>query len=108
MRYNSTVFKNYFELLLNYQITIKVWIVWGDGSCGYSIAEYDTFTRFKLPVMALVGNDAGWTQILREQVTILGTEVACKLSVNYIEKDIELKTIFHDFYTFCCSTLIIM
>lgn len=64
-------------------MTTKVWIVWGDGSCGYSIAEYDTFSRFKLPVMALVGNDAGWTQILREQVTILGTEVACKLAVNY-------------------------
>ena len=55
--------------------------MWGDGSCGYSVAEFDTFTRFKLPVMALVGNDAGWTQILREQVTILGTEVACKLAV---------------------------
>nr|CAH0102816.1 unnamed protein product [Daphnia galeata] len=58
----------------------EVWIVWGDGSCGYSVAEFDTFTRFKLPVMALVGNDAAWTQILREQVTILGTEVACKLT----------------------------
>lgn len=32
--------------------------------------------------MALVGNDAAWTQILREQVTILGTEVACKLAVS--------------------------
>ena len=61
-----------------------MWIVWGDGSCGYSIAEFDTFTRFKLPVMALVGNDAGWTQILREQVTILGTEVACKLAVSLL------------------------
>jgi len=58
----------------------EVWIVWGDGSCGYSVAEFDTFTRFNLPVMAIVGNDAGWTQILREQVPILGTEVACKLN----------------------------
>ncbi|KAI9556700.1 hypothetical protein GHT06_016491 [Daphnia sinensis] len=58
----------------------EVWIVWGDGSCGYSVAEFDTFTRFKLPVMSLVGNDAAWTQILREQVTILGTDVACKLN----------------------------
>jgi len=36
--------------------------------------------------MALVGNDAGWTQILREQVTIFGTEVACKLTVYIIFK----------------------
>ena len=61
----------------------EVWIIWGDGSCGYSIAEIDTLTRFKLPVMALVGNDAGWTQILREQATIFGTPVACKLTVSF-------------------------
>ena len=34
--------------------------------------------------MALVGNDAAWTQILREQVTILGTDVACKLNVRQL------------------------
>jgi len=44
------------------------------------VAEFDTYTRRQTPVLALVGNDAGWTQILREQVTILGTEVACKLA----------------------------
>jgi len=26
----------------------EVWIVWGDGSCGYSIAEFDTFTRHRV------------------------------------------------------------
>jgi acetolactate synthase-like protein len=26
----------------------EVWIVYGDGSCGYSIAEIDTFTRHKV------------------------------------------------------------
>jgi len=29
--------------------------------------------------MAVVGNDAAWSQILREQKTILNTEVACRL-----------------------------
>ena len=29
-------------------INFKVWIVYGDGSCGYSIAEIDTFTRHKV------------------------------------------------------------
>ena len=57
--------------------------MWGDGSCGYSVAEFDTYTRFNLSVMALVGNDAAWTQILREQVPILGTDVACKLKVEF-------------------------
>ncbi|HJL85152.1 MAG TPA: thiamine pyrophosphate-binding protein, partial [Candidatus Marinimicrobia bacterium] len=42
-----------------------VWIIYGDGSVAYSLAEFDTFTRHKLPVIALVGNDAGWTQITR-------------------------------------------
>nr|CAD7207376.1 unnamed protein product [Timema douglasi] len=44
----------------------------------------DTFVRHKLPVLALVGNDAAWTQIAREQVPIFGTSVACNLAyTNY-------------------------
>ncbi|CAH1787364.1 unnamed protein product [Owenia fusiformis] len=57
----------------------EVWIVYGDGSLGYSVAEFDTFTRHKTPVIALVGNDACWTQIAREQVPMFGTNVACGL-----------------------------
>jgi len=59
----------------------EIWIVWGDGSCSYSVAEFDTFTRFNLPIMAIVGNDAAWTQILREQLPVLGTDVCCKQKV---------------------------
>uniref|UniRef100_A0A673BXZ0 2-hydroxyacyl-CoA lyase 2 n=1 Tax=Sphaeramia orbicularis TaxID=375764 RepID=A0A673BXZ0_9TELE len=58
----------------------EVWIVYGDGSLGYSVAEFDTFTRFKTPVIALVGNDACWSQIAREQVPMLGSNVACGLA----------------------------
>ncbi|KAG5844583.1 hypothetical protein ANANG_G00164050 [Anguilla anguilla] len=58
----------------------EVWIVYGDGSLGYSVAEFDTFTRHKTPVIALVGNDACWSQISREQVPILGSNVACGLA----------------------------
>ncbi|XP_071442634.1 2-hydroxyacyl-CoA lyase 2-like [Hetaerina americana] len=57
----------------------QVWIIYGDGSCGYSIAEFDTFVRHNLPVIALVGNDGGWAQIEREQKAIFGTSVACRL-----------------------------
>ena len=48
----------------------EVWIVW-DGSAGYSIAEYDTFTRHGVNVIGVVGNDACWTQIEREQLPML-------------------------------------
>lgn len=58
----------------------EVWIIYGDGSCGYSVAEIDTLTRHKLPVIALVGNDACWSQIAREQVPMFGSSVGCDLS----------------------------
>jgi acetolactate synthase-1/2/3 large subunit len=64
----------------------EVWIVFGDGSVGYSLAEFDTFVRHKIPVIALVGNDAGWTQIARDQVKVLGDDVGTVLDrSNYHE-----------------------
>ncbi|KAK3774800.1 hypothetical protein RRG08_034889 [Elysia crispata] len=62
-----------------------VWIIYGDGSLGFSIAEFDTYTRHKTPVLALVGNDASWMQISREQVPIFGSNVACKLEFSEYE-----------------------
>ncbi|PIK50100.1 hypothetical protein BSL78_13026 [Apostichopus japonicus] len=47
---------------------------------GYSVAEFDTFSRHKIPVIAVVGNDACWTQILRDQEKIFSTRVACDLT----------------------------
>lgn len=61
----------------------EVWIIYGDGSSAYSLAEIDTFTRHKLPVLMLIGNDAGWTQIAREQVPMFGSNVACQLAVSF-------------------------
>jgi hypothetical protein len=57
----------------------EVWIVYGDGSVGYSLSEYDTFVRHKLPVIGVVGNDASWMQIAREQVEMLGDSVGTDL-----------------------------
>ena len=51
----------------------------GDGSLGYSIAEFDTFIRHGLPVIAVVGNDACWSQIAREQVKLLEDDTAVML-----------------------------
>lgn len=57
-----------------------VWILYGDGSVAYSLAEFDTFARHGIPVIAVVGNDAGWTQIAREQVDILKDDVGTVLA----------------------------
>ena len=58
----------------------EVWIVFGDGACGWGLAEFDSFVRQGIPVIALVGNDAGWTQIAREQVKMLHDDVATVLA----------------------------
>ncbi|MEM7350339.1 MAG: thiamine pyrophosphate-binding protein [Acidobacteriota bacterium] len=57
----------------------EVWLLYGDGSAAYSLAEFDTYARHGVPVIAVIGNDAGWTQIAREQVEILGDDCATVL-----------------------------
>lgn len=57
-----------------------VWIIYGDGSAGYSLMEYDTFKRFNLPVISVIGNDACWSQIARDQVDFLKSDCAMKLA----------------------------
>ena len=60
--------------------TCEVWMVLGDGACGYGLVEFDTFVRHGIAVIALVGNDAGWTQIAREQVKMLHDDVGTVLA----------------------------
>jgi hypothetical protein len=57
-----------------------VWILFGDGACGWGLAEFDSFVRQGIAVIAIVGNDAGWTQIAREQVKMLHDDVATVLA----------------------------
>ena len=57
----------------------EVWLIYGDGAAGFSLQEFDTLVRHKVPLIALVGNDAGWTQIAREQEVILGDDVGTVL-----------------------------
>jgi acetolactate synthase-1/2/3 large subunit len=66
-----------------------VWIVYGDGSIGFSLAEADSFARHGLAVIALVGNDASWTQIAREQVEILRDDVGTTLAATAYERAAE-------------------
>ncbi len=58
----------------------EIWLLWGDGSAAYSLAEIDTCARHGLAVIAVIGNDAGWTQIAREQVEVLGDAVGTELA----------------------------
>ena len=58
----------------------EVWILYGDGSVAYSLMEFDTFVRHRVPVIALVGNDASWAQIARDQIAVLGDDVGTVLA----------------------------
>jgi len=66
-----------------------VFIIYGDGSVGYSLAEADTFARHGLGVVAVIGNDAGWTQIARDQVEVLKDDVATTLAPTAYERAAE-------------------
>ena len=47
-----------------------VWLLYGDGAAGMSLMEMDTFARHGLPVIAVVGNDAGWTPVSYTHLTL--------------------------------------
>lgn len=64
----------------------EVWLFYGDGSAGYSIMEIDTMVRHKLPVIIVIGNDAAWAQIAREQVEIFQNPVATVLEYSDYHK----------------------
>jgi acetolactate synthase-1/2/3 large subunit len=59
----------------------KVVAITGDGALGFYLAEMDTAARFKLPIVLIVGNDAGWG--LERELQSWGTggapTVACEL-----------------------------
>lgn len=57
----------------------ETWVIYGDGAFGYSLIEFESFVRLKIPVIAVIGNDASWTQIAREQVKLLQDDVGTTL-----------------------------
>ena len=57
----------------------EIWIIWGDGSSAYSLAEFDTFARQGRGVIAIIGNDGCWNQIARDQIEVLHDDVAVML-----------------------------
>ncbi len=57
----------------------EVWLIWGDGSSAYSLAEFDTCIRHGLAPIAVIGTDASWAQIERDQSVILDDPVGTEL-----------------------------
>jgi acetolactate synthase-1/2/3 large subunit len=55
-------------------------VITGDGALGFYIAEMDTAVRHKLPIVVIVGNDAGWGLERELQSFSCGdVTVACEL-----------------------------
>lgn len=57
-----------------------VWGLFGDGAFGFSLAEVDSWVRHRAPVVAVIGNDASWSQIARDQTELLGAGTATRLA----------------------------
>ncbi len=64
----------------------EVYILYGDGSAAYSLMEFDTFVRHGLPVVAIIGNDASWSQIARDQIEMLKDDCGTVLASSDYEK----------------------
>jgi acetolactate synthase-1/2/3 large subunit len=62
----------------------RVLMVNGDGSFGLNGFDFDTFVRFGMPIVSVVGNDRQWGQILVGQEKMYGEErvVATRLGDN--------------------------
>jgi acetolactate synthase I/II/III large subunit len=60
----------------------RVAAITGDGALGFYLAEMETLARYKLPVVIIVGNDAGWglERELQSWATNGAPSIACELS----------------------------
>ena len=56
-------------------------VITGDGALGFYIAEMDTAVRHRLPIVVIVGNDAGWglERELQREMSGCNETVACEL-----------------------------
>ena len=65
----------------------RVVLVYGDGSFGLHALEFEAMVRQGIPVVAVVGNDAAWTQIRRGQVELYGADRAVATGLAYTRYD---------------------
>ena len=66
-------------------------VVAGDGAFGLNGFEFETLTRFGLPVVVVIGNDAAWGEIRIPQIGIYGAdaEVATRLAPSRYDRLVE-------------------
>ena len=66
-------------------------IMYGDGSFGLNMMEFEACVRQKINIVGVIGNDAAWTQILRGQVQLYGPDrtPACRLAPTRYDRMIE-------------------
>jgi acetolactate synthase-1/2/3 large subunit len=65
----------------------RVVLVYGDGAFGLHGLEFEAMVRQNIQVVAIVGNDAGWTQIRRGQVELYGEARAVATGLDYTRYD---------------------
>jgi acetolactate synthase-1/2/3 large subunit len=61
----------------------KVLIVNGDGAFGITAMDFDTLVRFNLPVVSVIGNDAGWGQIRTPQLAFFGKDLSIGTDLSF-------------------------
>jgi acetolactate synthase-1/2/3 large subunit len=64
-------------------------VITGDGALGFYIAELDTAVRYQLPLVLIVGNDAGWGLERELQSAVEGTTAACELQSTRYDRVME-------------------
>jgi len=64
-------------------------VITGDGALGFYIAEIDTAVRLKLPLLVVVGNDAGWGLERQLQSAIEGSTAGCELRFTRYDRVVE-------------------
>jgi acetolactate synthase-1/2/3 large subunit len=52
----------------------KVIVLNGDGAFGITAMDFDTLVRFNVPVVLVIGNDAGWGQMRTPQLMLFGED----------------------------------
>ncbi len=69
----------------------RVLVINGDGAFGLNGFEFDTAVRFGLPIVSIVGNDAGWGNIRVIQQQMIGEDraVATSLAPTRYDKVVE-------------------
>jgi len=65
----------------------RVVLMYGDGSFGLHALEFEAMVRQHIPVIAVIGNDAAWTQIRRGQVELYGEPRAVATGLSYARYD---------------------